>query len=137
MKLSLFQSLALGLALTVAAPWIASGADDSTKGGRRGQGDRLQATLDKLNLTDDQKAKIKVIKDKDKAERDAFVKEHAEELKAARDSNDQEKMRAVMRPLMEKRMATFEEIKKILTDEQKQKLDEAIAAFGGHGKKNK
>lgn len=136
MKLSLIQSLALGLALTVTTPGLVSAADDGGKAGRHGRGgDRLQAALEKLNLTDDQKAKIQVIKEKANAEREAFMKEHAEELKAAKDSNDREKMRAVMGPLMEKMKATMEEIKKVLTDEQKQKLAEAMPAFGGHGKK--
>lgn len=136
MKLYLIQSLALGLALTVTTPGLVSAADDGGKAGKHGRGgDRLQAALAKLNLTDDQKVKVKVIMDKAGAEREAFMKEHADELKAARDSNDREKMHAVMGPMMEKMKATLEEIKAVLTDEQKQKLAEAMPAHGGHGKK--
>ena len=61
MKLSVIKMLALGFALTVTAPWIASAADEGGKGGGHGRGEWLQAALDKLNLNDDQKAKIKDI----------------------------------------------------------------------------
>ena len=64
MKLSVIKMLALGFALTVTAPWIASAADEGGKGGGHGRGEWLQAALDKLNLNDDQKAKIKDIMDK-------------------------------------------------------------------------
>ena len=136
MKLSVIKMLALGFALTVTAPWIASAADEGGKGGGRGRGgERLQAALEKLNLNDDQKAKIKDIMDKAAADRQAFVKEHADELKAAKESGDQDKMRSIFAPMMEKRKATMEQIKAILTDEQKQKLMEAMPAHGDHGKK--
>lgn len=135
MKLSLIKSLALSLALTVTAPWLASAADEGGKGGRHGHGDWLQATLGKLDLTDDQKAKIKVITNKAAADREEFTKAHADELKAAKDSKDREKMHSIMAPLMEKRKATLDEIKAVLTDEQKQKLAEAMPAHSEHGKK--
>jgi periplasmic protein CpxP/Spy len=134
MKLSVIQMLALGVALTVSASWVASAADEGGQGGKRGRGEWLQGALDKLNLSDDQKAKVKDIMDKANADRQAFMKEHAEELKAAKESGDRDKMRAVFAPMMEKRKATMEQILAILTDEQKQKLKESMPARGEHGK---
>jgi Spy/CpxP family protein refolding chaperone len=138
MKLSVIKMLALGVALTVTAPWIASAADEGGKGGPgggRGRGEWLQAALDKLNLSDDQKAKIKDIMDKAAADRQEFMKEHADELKAAKDSGDRDKMRSVFAPMREKMKATMEQIKALLTDEQKQKLAESMPAHGDQGKK--
>ena len=105
MKLSVIKMLALGFALTVTAPWIASAADEGGKGGGHGRGECLQAALDKLNLNDDQKAKIKDIMDKAAADRQAFAKEHADELKAAKESGDRDKMRSVFAPMREKMKA--------------------------------
>ena len=133
MKFSVIKMLALGFALTVTAPWIASAADEGGKGGGHGRGEWLQAALDKLNLSDDQKAKIKDIMDKAAADRQEFMKEHADELKAA--AGDRDKMRSVFAPMREKMKATMEQIKALLTDEQKQKLAESMPAHGEHGKK--
>ena len=113
MKLSVIKMLALGFALTVTAPWIASAADEGGKGGGHGRGEWLQAALDKLNLNDDQKAKIKDIMDKAAADRQAFAKEHADELKAAKESGDRDKMRSVFAPMREKMKATMEQIKAV------------------------
>ena len=135
MKLSLIKMLALSLALTVTTPLIASAADEGGKGAKHGRGEWLQGALEKLNLSDDQKAKIKSIMDKAAADREEFTKAHAEELKAAKDSGDRDKMRALFAPMMEKRKATMEEIKAVLTDEQKQKLAASMPAHGEHGKK--
>ena len=135
MKLSVIRTLALGVALTVSTSWVASAVDEGGKGGGHGRGEWLQAALEKLNLSEDQKAKIKDIMGKAGAERQEFMKAHADELKAAKESGDQEKMRSVFAPMREKMKATMEEIKAVLTDEQKQKLMEAMPARGEHGKK--
>ena len=132
------KSLIVALALAATVPFLASAAEGG-KAGKRGPGggDMLQPMLEKLNLTEEQKAKIKPIREKAAEEGRAFFKEHAAEMKAAREAGDQEKMKTLMTPMMEKRKATMEEIRSILTDEQKQKLGEIMAAHGGHGKAGK
>ena len=134
MKSSLIKTLALGCALLATSPWLASAAQGG-KGGAKHGPDPIQAALDKLTLTDEQKTKIKAIQDKANADRQEFMKAHAEELKAAKAANDKEKMHSIGAPLMEKRKATVAEIKAVLTDEQKKQFDESMPA--GHGKKNK
>lgn len=134
MKLSLVKMLALSLALIAAAPWFASAAGGKEGKGHRGS-DPLQAALEKLDLTADQKAKAKVITDKLAADRAEFMKEHGAEVKAAREAKDKEKMRSLQAPMMEKQKTAIAEIKGLLTDEQKKKFDEVMPA-GGHHKKN-
>lgn len=138
MKSFITKTLTLGLALLAAATWSASAAEEGKGSGKMQQrGEALKAALDKLNLNEDQKAKIKAITDKAAAEGREFMQAHAEELKAAKEANDHEKMKTIFAPMMEKRKALLDEIKAVLTDEQKQKLAESLPAHGEHhGKKD-
>ena len=132
MQLSLVKTLALGAILIATAPLCSYAADEGAGHKRGHHGEQLQATLDKLSLTDDQKAKIKVVTDKLKADNEAYMKEHGADLKAAREAGDKEKMKTLMGPMMEKRKASMDEIKAVLTDEQKTKLAELMPAHGAH-----
>jgi Spy/CpxP family protein refolding chaperone len=132
MKLSILKAVTLGIALTLIPSCFSA---DEAKPAQHKRGGDLQGLLEKLNLTDEQKAKVKPIMDKAAADAHEYMTAHADELKAARESNDPEKKKAAFGPMMEKRKATLEEIKPILTDEQKKKLEELQAAHGGHGPK--
>lgn len=82
--------------------------DDAPRGdrARRGGGDRgLIAMLAKLNLNDEQKAKVKELQ--------AAL---TEKMKAAREAGDREKGRAAMQEFMAA-------VNEILTDEQKEQLE--------------
>jgi Spy/CpxP family protein refolding chaperone len=131
-------SIVLGLAVALAVASTASAQDKAgAKEGRRGQGpgmmmdfSRLQAQLDKLTLTDDQKAKIAAIK-----------KEYEPKLKEARDkadsilTDDQKKARAeAMKKVMEsgkRDRGAFKSVEEAikLTDDQKAKLADARKAM--------
>lgn len=81
---------------------MAQGAEGDKKERDKGKhGEVLRAALEKANLSDDQKAKVKTIQE-----------ETATALKAAREAKDREAGMKAMREGMEKTMA-------VLTDEQK------------------
>ena len=97
--------------------------------------------LERLNLTDDQKAKVKELSDQF-AKEAKEIREKAgitpEDFKAARDDEAkrkelQEKMKPVMEQLKQLRHDYMDKVKGILTDEQKAKLDEAIQHFKERG----
>ena len=108
--------------------------------GARRRGNPLEGILAKLNLSDDQKAKVGDIMKAHKDAMDKYREEHKTEfeavrakMKEAREAKDQDKMKeayAEMRKLMEagpslKDLA--DKIREVLTDEQKKTFDEAVA----------
>ena len=136
---SMLKMAVLGCALLMAAPWVNAADDPPAKCEKRGKhGDMMEGLLAKLNLTEDQKTKVDAIKTKFRGEMQEFQKAHKEELEAAKQAGDRAKMKEIMKPFAEKREAMMKDIKAVLTDEQKEKLqkslDEAKAAHG-HGEK--
>ena len=132
MKRTILKTVTLIAALCVAAPMFVSGADAPE--GKRGHGKgaiagKLDEALGKLDLTADQKTKI----DAAKAKLGEYMKAHAEELKAAREATDPEKKREAFKGAMEQMKQTRDEIRSILTDEQKKKFDELMPARQGKG----
>lgn len=92
-------------------------------GGRAGQvGERLKAALEKLDLSAEQKEKVKKLMEEEKAK--------MEELRKEAQSGDRQKVR-------DKSMAAMKEIRdkltEILTPEQQEKLKEAIGNGIGRG----
>ena len=133
MKHSVLKTLTLIVAVGVAAPMFVSGADAPE--GKRGQGkgamgQRMNEALEKLNLTEDQKAKVEACK----AKLQEYMQAHGEELKAAREETDPEKKRAAFKGMMEKMQEMRDGIRAALTDEQKKKFDELMPARHGEGK---
>lgn len=101
----------------------------------------VRDTLDSLNLSDDQKAKVRTIledtrksHEEFRSKNEATLKSLHEEAKAAREAGDREKARAAMEKaekLMENAPrpgAAIDKIKGVLTADQSKKLDEAIEA---------
>ena len=93
--------------------------------------------VEKLNLTDEQKAKLKAITEKFEKNRDEYVAAHRSEMDAARTAmqdagNDAEKkkeareqMGKAMSGLQTERKAAIDELRALLTDEQKKILEES------------
>lgn len=135
---SMLKMAVLGSALLMATSLFVMGDDQPAKGEKHGKhGDMTEGILAKLNLTADQKTKIDAIKAKFQDEMQEFQKAHKEELDAAKQAKDREKMKEIMKPFAGKREALMNDIKGVLTDEQKEQfqkaLDEAKAARGKHG----
>ncbi|MCX7827188.1 MAG: Spy/CpxP family protein refolding chaperone [Verrucomicrobiae bacterium] len=138
MKQSVLKTVAWVVALCVAAPVFAT-AGEKAAGGKRGEGRvgamdaKLDETLAKLNLTEEQKTKIEACKAKFRE----FMKEHAADMKAAREGTDEQKKREVRKTLMEKLKERRDGIRAVLTDEQKKKFDEEMPAWGARGERGK
>ena len=135
---SMLKMAVLGCALLMAAPLLNAADDQPAKAEKHGKhGDMMEGFLGKLNLTDDQKTKIDAIKTKFRGEMQEFQKAHKAELDAAKQAKDRAKMHEIMKPMGEKRDAMINDIKGVLTDEQKEQfqkaMDEAKAAHGHHG----
>ncbi len=131
MKKTVLKTLTLIVAIGVAAPMLAAAADaPEGKRGKGAPGRRFDEALSKLDLTADQKPKV----DAAKSKLTEYRKAHAEELKAAREETDPEKKRAAFKGVTEKMMEVREEIRSVLTDEQKKKFDELLPARMGEGK---
>ena len=136
-RFALLGLLSLSTIVAVGRPVLAADGDGAkpekkerpagARGGQRGGGPLMKA-LQSLNLTDDQKEKIKPI-----------LKDQAEQAKAIRDdaTTDRKAKGEKMKAIMDE---TIAKIKPILTDEQNKKLDEALAKAreergrGGGGK---
>jgi Spy/CpxP family protein refolding chaperone len=138
MKHSVLKTLALIVALCVAAPMFVT-AGEKAAGGKRGEGRagamgaRLDEALGKLSLTDEQKTKIETCK----AKFQEYMKAHAEDMKTAREGTDEQKKKEVRRAFGEKRKEMIDGIRAVLTDEQKKKFEEAMPALGGRGDRGK
>ena len=84
--------------------------------------------LEKLKLTDDQKAKYDVLAADFKKEHQAFRTAHPdlmEKMKAAHEASDKEKMKALreeMKPMWELRKSCMEKVMALLTDDQKAEM---------------
>ena len=106
--------VSLGLVVALAVPLAAakSQANPATQaeGKEKGMHDKMQAALDSLNLTDDQKAKVKDILADAKTKRQAVVSDT---------SLNEEQTRAKMKELHEGMMAKLNEV---LTPEQQAEL---------------
>ena len=131
---SILKMTVLGCALLMATPLFVTGDDQPAKGERHGKrGDMMEGTLAKLNLTEDQKTKIDAIKAKFQKERQELEKTHKSDVDAAKQAKDQENPREIMK---RKRKAMMNEIKGVLTDEQKEQFQKAMeASHGDHGDK--
>ncbi|BDI30129.1 hypothetical protein CCAX7_21800 [Capsulimonas corticalis] len=112
-KTKLFMMAALTLA-SCTLPTVAAHA--GRLGGRRHaqSGDRMQAAMDKLNLSDDQKAKIKPITDK--------TKQQLKSVKSDSSLTTDEK-KAKAREIV---MDSFQQIKPILTPQQQEQLMQMV-----------
>jgi periplasmic protein CpxP/Spy len=110
-SLGLLALLAVPFAL--AKPQAAPAAQAHGKG--MGMHDKLQAALDSLNLTDDQKAKVNDILADAKTKRQAVVKDA---------SLNEEQKRAKMKELHE---ATMAKIHEVLTPDQRAELKSKMA----------
>jgi Spy/CpxP family protein refolding chaperone len=117
------KPLILACALGLIIPLLVTAATPPAKSSRRGNsGSLTDDMLSKLDLNADQKAKIKVITDNAAADLEKFKTTRADELKAAREAHDTEKMKSILLPMIEKRKAVMDNIKSLLTDDQKSKL---------------
>jgi len=133
-KTTLITALAVGSLLTLSpvlraddatnAPSVAPPAGGPPPGGppgpgMRGRGPDFNMLADKLNLTDDQKPKVKAILD-----------DQREQMRAVWQDQDlsREDRRAKMRSIHE---ATDAKLKAILTDDQYQQLQEMRPRMGG------
>ena len=97
--------------------------------------------MDELTLTDDQKSKVETLQAEFSKQRDKLRAEQKDnpemaklrdEMKAAHQANDKEKIRQLHEQLMERdhpildlRKQYMDKVRALLTDEQKKKLDEA------------
>jgi len=109
-------------------------------GGVQQQFDVAESILLGLNLTADQKTKIKAIFDTAKEKSQAFRQAHQEalsqlqqEMKAARESKDEDKIKAVKEKYLElmkdapSRKEVLAQLKEVLTPEQEQQFRAAMA----------
>ncbi len=105
--------------------------------------------IDKLQLTADQQATVSDLGEQWATDRDKWLDEHKEtknlrdEMKAAREAGDQEKitelrqqMRDRMSPLHEMRKGYMEKVKAVLNDDQKRILVEAMQQARENWKKH-
>lgn len=137
MKRSILTTFILACALCVGGPLAAFAGEGGRRHTDRGS-HSLDAALGKLNLTDEQKSKVKAIKEKCHEEMKKWEHDHKADIDAARSAKDREKMK----PLMEQRKTKLEgmiaEIKGVLTEDQKVQLQQALdAAKADHGKHRK
>lgn len=101
------------------------------------RGHAVGRVLHSLNLTEDQKTKIKQIfaDARDSVDQEAAV-EIREEMKTARENKDREAMKAAMDKLKALRESSdvdvIGDIKKVLTDEQVEKLEAALSKRKEH-----
>jgi Spy/CpxP family protein refolding chaperone len=98
---------------------------------------------EKLKLTEDQKTKIKAIEDSFKKTREEYMAAHKAEfeagheaMKAARESNDEgkrkeagQKLRGLREGMAEHRKVALDQVKSLLTDEQKKLWEEEKQKF--------
>lgn len=131
MKQLFLRILSYVAAFCVVAPVFVSGGDapEGRQGRRGAMGARLDEALGKLNLTADQKTRIETVK----ARLGEYLKAHAEELKAAREETDPDKKREAMKGLFEQFKQMREDIRAVLTDDQKKQFDELLPARRGAG----
>ena len=136
---TLLAVVAVSAALAADAPAPAPAADKGPHG--PGVMPLLPPRVEKdLGLTADQQTKLTTIKADYEKERDAWTAAHPvdpklrEELRTAREAKDtakvkelSDKMHETYKPLMDLRKKYVDEVRAILTDDQKTKLDEAIA----------
>jgi Spy/CpxP family protein refolding chaperone len=79
---------------------------------------------EKLNLTEDQKTKIKTIEESFTKTQQEYMAAHKEEIEAARKA-----MEKAMAPLHEQRKAAMEQVKSLLTEEQRNSIQKARQGF--------
>ena len=105
--------------------------------------------MDELNLTAEQKPKVDVLQSEFAKERDKLRASQTnstefaklrEDMRAAREAGDREKMRSLReqlapyeKPLQDLRKQYTDKVRSLLTDEQKKKLEEAIQRRGPGG----
>jgi Spy/CpxP family protein refolding chaperone len=135
---SMFKMIAVGGAVLLATSLLVTAGDKPAKGEKHGKrGDMMESMFGKLNLTDDQKAKVKEIRGKYQPEMEEFMKAHKAELEAAREAKDFAKMKEIMQPIAGKREAMMKEIGAVLNEEQKAEMRKHFAGKGGHGSHGK
>ncbi|MCE9589022.1 MAG: Spy/CpxP family protein refolding chaperone [Planctomycetes bacterium] len=122
---------------------------DHKPGERRGPGggphEEMKRLFDSLNLSEDQKTKVHEIMDPLRDEMDKWRDSHKDEMeklreegKAARESGDKEKIKAVqvkrqaIFKTMPKPDGAFEKVAKVLNDEQRTKFKEGIEKMKEH-----
>jgi len=110
----------------VIAPTLTARADDAPKerpkGGPMGLLTRMRATVDKLNLTTEQKPKIDAAFEDAKTKIEAVVKDNA--------GADREVMRSKIQPIVKDLM---EKVVAVLTPEQQEELKKARERAPGKG----
>jgi len=127
--------------LTTAAVWAENPAPAAKgKGGPGRMGNMAllpPRALEELKLTPEQKTKVDALEAKYDKERDEWKANHLEEntklqeqLKAANEAKDQTKVKEIRAklkeanaPMMEVRKKYMDQVRAVLTDEQKQTLD--------------
>jgi len=129
----MFKMIAVGGAVLLATSLLVTAGDKPAKGEKHGKrGDMMESMFGKLNLTDEQKAKIKKINESHASKRQEFEKAHKEELEAA--GQDRAKRGEIMKPMRE---AWAKDVMGALNDEQKEQFKKAMiagkAAHGRHG----
>lgn len=124
MKKIVAFTIALGVALSMAQAQTGGGHKGGRAGGKGGGkgGDRFEAMISKLNLTEEQQAKLKPIMEANRLKTESIRNE-------ASLSVDQKKAK-----MRENREAFENEIKAILTPEQQQQLGEKKHHKPGPGK---
>lgn len=134
------------LIVTILTAAIAATTAQAEEGKPRGKGPEgfvPPPIVEKLSLTEEQKAQLKDLTAQFKKERDALVGERKgegtglrEQMKDAREAGDEakikelrEKMRAHQEPMMKLRKQYVEKLRATLTPEQQKTLEEGLERF--------
>ena len=141
---ALLAVVAVSAALAADQPAPVGGPDKGPRG--PGEMPLLRPQVEKdLGLTADQQTKLTTIKASFEKDRDAWVAAHPvdpklrDEMRAAHESGDAAKTKELrakmgenMKPLMDLHKKYVDEVRALLTDEQKTKLDTALADAKQH-----
>jgi Spy/CpxP family protein refolding chaperone len=110
--------------------------------GEKGGEDRMEKMVDKLQLTADQQARIKGLRDQFKTDNAALfqqMKDLHEQMKAAKESGNEDQAKGLRAQMQAKRESLQvasqnlqAQIKAILTPEQQQKAEQFMAEGRGH-----
>lgn len=141
-------ALAIGSSLLLASPVLraedtgtttppAGGGRHHKEGGPKGDHLLPPRLEEKLNLTEDQKTKIKAIEESFDKTRKEYYEAHKTDIEAAKTSGDESKKKEVKGGLIKQRKDAVDQIRSLLSDEQKKTWDEAKENFKEHHGKGK
>lgn len=132
-----FRTVAASMMIVALAITTTLYAQPGHRGGKKGHGEQLEKLAEKLNLTEQQKTQINTLRENFKKDHEAQLNEMKslrEQMKALKGTGDtekaaqlREKMKATKQTLNADREKLQQQIAALLTQEQRQQLEQLKA----------